>query len=258
MGIANLELYKSLPRLKGACAQGSEKAFGQSYIVGMPRCGAAKNRFKQIVSCNTHGIIATLLAFVGQEFNTVEEADFVVVRRSEDLSNSERLVGANVVSRHRDKQMGTHHALDASDLLKEYAISIPMTSSDITTPSQLMHSMRFSIQLTPKFYETQKGLLEDVYQHFPQVSTIRDFNTNRIFELGRRYGFHGRLYASTIINSNYLLWDASTRRIRGWIFIPQEGATILSTIAAYIAECLDYQNGQIYNSIAQACTRVEW
>ena len=55
---------------------------------------------------------------------------------------------------------------------------------------------------------------------------------------GRRYGFQGRLYNHAIVVENQLWADGDM--LRGWAFVPQEGCTILSTLAAFAhqTECL--------------------
>ena len=60
------------------------------------------------------------------------------------------------------------------------------------------------------------------------------FDSNRVFELGRRYGFQGRLYAHAIVVANDLL--VSGRTVKGWAFVPQEGNTLLSTLEAFLLQ----------------------
>ena len=55
-----------------------------------------------------------------------------------------------------------------------------------------------------------------------------------MFELGRRYGVQGRLFAHAIVVANDLL--ISGRSIKGWAFVPQEGNTLLSTLEAFLLQ----------------------
>ncbi len=226
--------YETLPNLKGVVAQGSEKGFGKSYMFGLKADFIKNEKYVHVVSCNTHGSASILQALGGPNLENIQSADFVVVRRSEDLSNHERLVTSNVVARHLDSTIGTHHAIDVYDMYKEALnIELDITSSDITTPSQLMHSARFNILL--------KGNV-DVLESFKNHSTIlltEKFDSNTIFELGRRYGVQGRLYHHSIVIANNLLIKNQGKQIQGWCFVPQEGNTIYSTLLSYI-----YQTNQ--------------
>lgn len=153
VGNKNKADYAGLPNLKGACAQGSEKGFGIPYMSGINDQSIIGEKFVHVVSCNTHASLAVLSCFGGARLENLVEADFVVVRRSEDIENHQRLVAANVVARHLDLDIGTHHALDALDLLKTIDLHPKITSSDVTTPSQLLHTFRFNLTLKTPFNE---------------------------------------------------------------------------------------------------------
>lgn len=148
--IKNKTFYQSLVNLKGVCAQGSEKGFGHSFMSGINDEIIRSQKFVHVVSCNTHGTASLLKTFCGSDLNNLIKGDFVVVRRSEDIGNHERLVSANVVARHLDAKIGTHHAIDVVDLFNTLNVNCDITSSDITTPSQLMHAVRFNIELKTK------------------------------------------------------------------------------------------------------------
>lgn len=101
--------------------------------------------------------------------------------------------------------------------------------SDITTPSQFMHTVRFNLKLEKLDLE---AILDKIKRN-PLMACTAKYDSNLLFELGRRYGLNGRLYSHAIINDNNLLFDEKDNRIKGWAFIPQEGNTILSTIHAF-------------------------
>ena len=232
-GQQNKDWYEDLPNLIGASAQGSEKNFGLSFMAGIDSRLLIDKKYVHIVSCNTHAIASLLNVVSAGELSEVLNGDFVVVRRSEDLGNHQRLVSANVVSRHMDPNIGTHHAIDVVDLYKPLGINLPVQSSDITTPSQLMHTVRFNICLGKSIDNT---FLKETIDASPFVSQTNRYDSNIIFEQGRRYSEQGRIYSHAIINSNNLLIDQQSNSIKGWAFIPQEGNTILSTILAFIAQ----------------------
>ena len=106
-----------------------------------------------------------------------------------------------------------------------------VTSSDVTTPSQLTHTVRFNLRLHQA--RPLPELVADLAA-YPRLATTAKFDSNRVFELGRRYGFQGRLYAHAIVVANDLL--VTGRSIKGWAFVPQEGNTLLSTLEAFLLQ----------------------
>ncbi len=232
-GLKNKSWYQSLKNLKGCSAQGSEKDFGVPYMVGINDQAIQSEKFAHVVSCNTHAITALLKTFSEGDFSNILEADFVVVRRSDDLVNHQKIVSANVVSRHMDDKMGTHHAIDTHSLLDTIDVKIPLQSSDINTPSQLMHTVRFNLKFKHPLYLKE---IRTLIGKSSFVSTTSKFDSNVIFELGRRYGFQGRHFEHCILVDNNLLINSLENRIKGWAFVPQEGNTLLSTISAFLLQ----------------------
>ncbi|MFN2317487.1 MAG: hypothetical protein ABR551_02855 [Gemmatimonadales bacterium] len=231
VGLHERQDYSTYPKLLAACAQGSEKGFGIPYMLGVNDDIILGEQYVQVVSCNCHGIASLMAVFAGRGLEGLSEADFVVVRRSEDLGSHARLVGANVVVRHLDPPHGTHHARDVMDLFQTVAAYPTLRTSDINTPSQLLHSVRFAITLRSALGQND---IEARLAAAASVSTTKLFDSNAVFDTGRRHGFHGRLYDHAIVVSNMLMVEQAT--IRGWAFVPQEGATILSTIAAFLRQ----------------------
>jgi glyceraldehyde-3-phosphate dehydrogenase (NAD(P)) len=229
--LADRDAYLQLPRLRGASAQGSEAGFGVPFVGGVNAGVVKSEKLVQIASCNTHATATLLHVLGGAQLERLEEADLVCVRRSEDLGGRERLVGANVVSRHRDARHGTHHAADAARVYATLGLTPCVTSSDISTPSQLMHAVRFNVRLRAPRDAADIAADFEAERH---LAITTKFDSNRLFELGRRYGFQGRLYAHAIVVANDLL--VTGRNVRGWAFVPQEGNTLLSTIEAFLLQ----------------------
>jgi len=252
-GLKNLPWYQSLSKLKGACAQGTEKGFGISFMTGVNAEKIRNKKFVHIVSCNTHSTASILQTFAGKDLKNLQDADIVAVRRSEDIGNHERLVSASVVSRHLNTSIGTHHAIDVKDLFKSTGINIFITSSDITTPSQLMHAARFNITLIK---EKESSEIDELINSNEFVATTNKFDSNRIYELGRRYGFQGRIYSHAIIVSNNLLLNGN--KIKGWMFVPQEGNTILSTIESYLLQTNNNDHKAAYSQIKEVLLLKYW
>ena len=136
-------LYKKL-NIK-SCSQGSETWFWIPYMLWINDDIIKTKQFIEVVSCNTHGWLSLLKTFWWDNFSNIISADFVTVRRSDDLSNNTKVVWSNIVSRHLDSKYWTHHWVDIKRVLETLNIEIPLMTSDITTPSQLLHMKRFSI-----------------------------------------------------------------------------------------------------------------
>lgn len=241
VGTANKPYYQSLNHLKGISAQGSEKDFGIPFISNVNNESIRNQKFVNVVSCNTHGSAAILQLFGGSRLENIETADVVVVRRSEDIGNHQRLVSGNVVARHLDPSIGTHHAIDVIDLYQTLNIACPLTSSDITTPSQFLHAVRFNLDLKEKVKWRQK------LNELPYLSRTNKFDSNVIFEIGRRYGFAGRLFAHAILVESNIMENSN--RVQGWAFVPQEGNTILSTLHAFLLQTNHPYAKEIMNTL---------
>ncbi|MGL5825791.1 MAG: hypothetical protein ACRCYU_13430 [Nocardioides sp.] len=226
--IGNRSGYDRMPRLVGAVAQGSAQGFGAPYVLGLG-VDVSESRYVHVVSCSTHAALAVLRTVSAGSLEDIVSADFVNVRRSEDIGQHERLVGGNVLARHLDPTLGTHHAIDAGSVLATIGRPVRMQSSDITTPSQFLHSTRFAIRLArPISYQQAVDRLSTD----PYTATTTMFDSNMVFEVGRRYGFAGRLFSQAIfVPGNLLVRDDV---VSGWAFVPQEGNTVLSTVAAFL------------------------
>jgi glyceraldehyde-3-phosphate dehydrogenase (NAD(P)) len=222
------ERYEHASHLVGACAQGTEEGFGVPFVGGTNDSVVAGAKLVQVASCNTHATTTLLRVISRDDISRVVEADFVVVRRSEDIGSHERLVSGTVVARHRDPEAGTHHASDARRVFATLGHHPAITSSDVTTPSQLLHTVRFAVRLRHVDREAVHARLEAE----PRLATTDKFDANRLFELGRRYGPQGRLYSHAIVVRNNLMVSSDT--VRGWAFVPQEGNTIASTLEAFV------------------------
>lgn len=251
--IKNKSLYDANKNIQGVSAQGSEKSFGISYMSGVNDDLIRGEKFVHVVSCNTHGTAAILSTLAGKKLENLDWADCVVVRRSEDLGNHERLVSANVVARHLDLQIGTHHAIDVTDMYKTIGVDCNLTSSDITTPSQLMHAVRFHLSLKNKI---DKITLAKLLAANPYIATTKKFDSNIIFEQGRRYGFNGRIFSHAMVVSENLL--IAENSIKGWAFVPQEGNSIISTLHAFLLQMKRENATELIQKIQRELLRKEW
>ena len=238
--------YDKWPSLMGAVGQGSEKGFGPSFMSGVFPENIDGARFVHVVSCNTHGLASVLRWVAGDRLEHLKKADAVIVRRSEDLCHHERLVGGPVVARHRDAQHGTHLAVDIVDLFAQNGIQARVTTSDVTTQGQLLHTLRFQVVLDLPIDQDRLLSRLEAQRWLAKTSV---FDGNRVFEKGRRFGFQGRLFSHAIVVSNNLLIDGCT--VSGWAFVPQEGNTIGSTIEAFLRQTRHPKADAIVQDVCQ-------
>jgi glyceraldehyde-3-phosphate dehydrogenase (NAD(P)) len=243
------DLIDRSPKILGAVAQGGEGDFGPPFMSGVNAAAIYGEKRVHVVSCNTHGLGSILQLFGGPDLSNLVGGDAVVVRRSDDLSNHEKLVSANVVVRHSDPLYGTHHGADLHHLFATVGINCSVTTSDITTPSQLMHGLRFSLTLN------NENIIDRV-QAGGAVALTEKFDSNRIFELGRRYGFQGRIFSQSILVAPSLLIHGNT--VRGWAFVPQEGNTILSTIEAFLLQTKSPLAGSAIKNVRDLLLQPAW
>ncbi|UKN00130.1 hypothetical protein K6119_10330 [Paracrocinitomix mangrovi] len=252
VGLLNKDRYDKLPNLIGASAQGSEKGFGVSFMSGLNNELIKNEKFVHVVSCNMHGSAAIMRLFGGDLLQNLESADMVVVRRSEDIGNHQRMVSGNVVSRHLDEVAGTHHSIDVNDMFKSIGVDANCTASDITTPSQFLHSVRFNLKLKSPL----KDSVIDLIDNSPLVSRTSKFDSNVVFEMGRRYGYNGRIFSHAIVLDGNLL--ITQNEIKGWAFVPQEGNTIISTIHAFLLQIGHEKEKQLINKLLQNLVLNQW
>ena len=76
-----------------------------------------EDRFLQVVSCNTHNlaILIKTLGMSGDDL-VMDRAQFVCMRRANDISQNKDYIPAPTVGKHDDEQFGTHHARDVFHL----------------------------------------------------------------------------------------------------------------------------------------------
>ena len=138
---------KFLHNTKGFIAQGSEVGFGKMYARGIndEALNIEDDRFIQVVSCNTHNLctIVKTLALSDGEENLVE-GRFNLIRRSNDVSQSNKFVPAPQVGAHGDNVYGTHHAQDAAALFTTLNLDLDLFSSAMITNSQYMHCLLYT------------------------------------------------------------------------------------------------------------------
>jgi glyceraldehyde-3-phosphate dehydrogenase type II len=213
-------------------AQGSEKGFGIPYAYGINDQildDAVNPRFIQVVSCNTHNI-ACLLQTLSGAANLIC-GDFTCMRRANDISQDGSFIASPTVESHKHGEFGTHHARDVYDLFKTIGRSPNIFSSALKLNTQYMHMIRFNITLEGEI--TRGEVLESLLLN-KFVALTHKMSANKVFSFGRDHGFYGRTYNQTVVPvpALHVSRESGNTHIVGLCFTPQDGNSLLSSIAA--------------------------
>jgi glyceraldehyde-3-phosphate dehydrogenase (NAD(P)) len=236
-GLANKEQYylkAAQQGGKGYIAQGSEFGFGKMYARGIndDTLSAGEDKFVHVVSCNTHNLAALIKLFGMNGKDNPENlvaADFVCMRRANDVSQDDGFVASPEVGRHKDEQFGTHHARDAYHLYKTKGWDLTnLFSSAIKLNTQYMHMLRFHIRV--KEATSVEKLIAILKADDRQAVTYKK-SVNQVFSFGRDHGFFGRILNQTVI-PHEALTVIGGHDIYGFCFTPQDGNSLLSSISA--------------------------
>jgi glyceraldehyde-3-phosphate dehydrogenase type II len=235
------EWYQHLSQPRGFIAQGSEFGFGKMYAHGINDevLIPGEDRFLQVVSCNTHNlaVLVNTLALRDEAPDNFIEGRFVCMRRATDLSQASSYIPAPEVGKHKDPKFGTHHAKDAWHLFQTLGLNLNLFSSAIKLPTQYMHSIWFNLRVRRSI--THDEVLQKL-QANPYVALTEKTMSSPIFSFGRDHGYFGRLLNQTVV-SVPTLTVRDGHEITGFCFTPQDGNSLLSSIAA-AAWCIDPDN----------------
>ena len=241
-GLENKEKYynKFLDNTLGFISQGSEFGFGKPYARGIndKTLEREKDKFVQVVSCNTHNLSTIVQNIALDEgLDNLVEGRFMLIRRSNDVSQSKRFVPAPEVGTHKDKLYGTHHARDAALLFQTLGLDLPLFSSAMKVNSQLMHILYFSLKLKRP---TSLNIVIDKLEKNDRISLTDKVNANEVFSFGRDHGHFGRILNQTVVSLPSLHINKNNNEITGFCFTPQDGNSLLSSIA--VSEWFLYPN----------------
>ena len=232
VGHRNKEKYyqKFMKKGKGFLAQGSESGFGKKYARGINDSMLnSDDQFVQVVSCNTHNLccITHTLALDGDHDN-LEEGKFVCIRRANDISQPGSFIPSPQVGNHGSLKYGTHHAEDAAGLFHTMDIDLNLFSSALKVNSQYMHVLWFTLKV--KEPTTLTAVLEKLYAN-PLVAMTEKDMTSTVFSFGRDQGHFGRILNQAVVVEQTLN-VRNDHEITGFCFTPQDGNSILSSVAA--------------------------
>ncbi len=224
--------YDHIEGPKGFIAQGSEFGFGVPFARGINDevLKPGEDRFIQVVSCNTHSITTLIKTFCheGGTRYSLERGNFVCMRRANDISQTKDFVPAPQVGKHDDAVFGTHHAHDAFHVFETLGLELDLFSSAIKINTQYMHSIWFNLIFDraiskPEMVERLKGNV--------RVAVTDKRNCNEIFSFGRDHGYYGRILSQAVVVLPTLSVHKD-RELFGFCFTPQDGNSLLSSVAA--------------------------
>jgi len=225
-------LYSKLSGKKGFLAQGSEFGFGKPYARGVndEALVPGEDDYVQIVSCNTHNIttLVKTLADDGEDGYCLDRGTFVCMRRANDITQVGSFLPAPAVGTHGDEEFGTHHARDAFHLFETIDQRLDMFSSAVKLNTQYMHSIWFQLMLN------RDTTLDEVVERLRanhRVALTDKANANLIFSFGRDHGYYGRILSQTVVVVPSLT-VRHKREVVGFCFTPQDGNSLVSSVAA--------------------------
>ena len=225
-------LYKKKDKKRFFIAQGSEKEFGLPYAYGINDEALLRTEpnFIQVVSCNTHNI-CSILKSLSPSLTNIIESDFVCIRRANDISQNRNFIASPEVGEHSCSTYGTHHARDASHVLQTMYHYLNIYSSAMKVNSQYMHTIRFNVVLTGN---EDKDSIIQMFKENPFVALTHKNLANKVFSFGRDHGYYGRIYNQTVVSIPTLNTSSlgGATKITGFCFTPQDGNSLLSSIAA--------------------------
>jgi len=216
-------------------AQGSEFGFGKQYARGINDevLDHATDKYLQVVSCNTHNLslIIKMLGLGDEGPDNLVQGRFVCIRRANDISQDGKFVPSPEIGSHGDAAFGTHHARDAWHLFNTMGYDLKLFSSALKLNTNLMHTLQF--HLTVRKPVTHAELMQRCEAN-DRVAMTHKKTANSIFSFGRDHGFYGRILNQTVIPYNGIHVSQDGREITGFCFTPQDGNSLLSSVAATV------------------------
>jgi len=228
----------------GFIAQGSAKGFGKpfAYTINDEALEPGKDRFIQVVSCNTHQILCLLKTLIFNSRVTMadfEEAEFTLFRRASDVPQSRGAIWGTRLGRASGKKYhpkyGAHQPADALRVLSTIGIKdlwIHGTESVVNNP--FMHTARFDFRVKTKLNTAD---VWDLFAANPLISRTQYTDNNMIFYKGCSRGHRSRILNQTVAvipSLEAVEWKDGLTKICGGCFTPQDGNSLLSSVAAML------------------------
>ncbi len=229
------EIYSRLTgEPKFFIAQSRAAGFGLDYAYGIndSALNPGETRFVRIVSCNAHNIAALVktLAFDESGENHLDWGRFVCIRRDSDISETKNFIPAPQISLYNDEMFGTYQAYDAASLFRTIGTELDLFSSALKVNSQYLHMVHFDLKLKrPITLPTVINKLESN----PLIALTNKIQSALVFAFARDMGFLGRIINQSVVSVPSLNVKGDSE-IMGFCFSPQDGNSILSSIAAAV------------------------
>ncbi|HKB79305.1 MAG TPA: hypothetical protein VKH35_06275 [Thermoanaerobaculia bacterium] len=222
--------YDHIKGPRGFLAQGSEFGFGKPYARGInDEVVHPDDHFVQIVSCNTHNISVLVKTLGWHEGKAnLRAGRFVCMRRANDVSDETGFIASPEAGKHDDPEFGTHHARDAHHLFHTLDEDLNLFSSAIKLNTQYMHTLWFDLELG---FDTTAEAVMSAFRSNPRVAVTQRRSVNQIFSFGRDHGYFGRIFSQTVVPISTLAVP-SPRKVVGFCYTPQDGNSLLSSVAA--------------------------
>lgn len=232
--VLKAEYYDSLDGVYGFFAQGSEEGFGHplAYGINDMTLKPGDHRFLQVVSCNTHNILS-VLRVVEKVGGEIEKADFVLMRRMNDISQEGKAIPSPTVDPIKEKYggFGSHQSYDANRVLRTIDKNMEgrIHSTALRLDNQLMHMNRFAITVKGKV--TVKKMLGALYDD-PLICVSYLNSMNLVFSKGRDHGFYGRIFTQAVVVRDSVEVSPDGHKVYGTCYTPQDGNSLLTSAAA--------------------------
>ena len=133
------------------------------------------------------------------------------------------------MGKHKDERFGTHHARDAYHLFQTRGLELNLYSSALKLNTQFMHVIHFNLRLR------KPTTMEEIHRRVDandRIATTYKLTANSVFSFGRDHGYFGRIMNQTVLPMETLALSDGGKEIVGFCFTPQDGNSILSSIAA--------------------------
>jgi glyceraldehyde-3-phosphate dehydrogenase (NAD(P)) len=95
-------------------------------------------------------------------------------------------------------------------------------------PTQYMHTLYFDLRV--KKAVTKDEVLKR-FQTLPSLAVTYKKSANTVFAFGRDHGYMGRILNQTVLAQNTLSVMDGGKRVVGYCFTPQDGNSLLSSVA---------------------------
>jgi len=227
------EIYRQLPYAdKLFIAQSTTPNFGKdfAYFINDASLVHGEDHFLRISSCNSHNIAALIkcLTMDKSEQCHLSWGRFVCIRRSSDLSEEQNYVPSPTVDIHKDMSFGTYQGADVARLFESIGYNLDIHCSSLKVNTQYLHTVHFSVQLDHKITLPE---IIDKMEEDPLIALTNKRMAGTVLAFIREMGYQGRILNQSVV-SVPSLQIVNDNEITGFSFSPQDGNSILSSIAA--------------------------